>query len=277
MGSCKPPSVFSQTFPPAPTLTETNLGSLSGKVVLITGATSGIGYELAKILYESGATVHITGRSGTKLEEALNNLKSGRPRVDGGAVQGWQLDLSDLPSIKTSAAAILASTQRLDVVFHNAGVMKPPKGSKTKLVSICRILFREKYHILTISRQGHDLEMGTNCLGPYLLNHFLEPTLQRTVASAPKDSVRVVWLSSMVAVGTVSEGMQFERDGSAPVVLDNVMQNYMQSKVGNSFLAYETAKRMGSAGVINVSAHPGFLATQLNRHAPAVQKRIMVC
>jgi retinol dehydrogenase-12 len=88
--------------------------------------------------------------------------------------------------------------------------------------------------------------------------------------------VRVVWLSSMVAVGTVSEGMQFERDGSAPVVLDNVMQNYMQSKVGNSFLAYETAKRMGSAGVINVSAHPGFLATQLNRHAPAVQKRIMV-
>jgi retinol dehydrogenase-12 len=55
------------------------------------------------------------------------------------------------------------------------------------------------------------------------------------------------------------------------------MQNYMQSKVGNSFLAYETAKRMGSAGVINVSAHPGFLATQLNRHAPAVQKRIMVC
>jgi len=117
--------------------------------------------------------------------------------------------------------------------------------------------------------------MGTNCLGPYLLNHFLEPILQDTAASAPRDSVRVVWLSSMVAVATVSEGIRFEPDGSSPVVLDNVMQDYMQSKVGNTFLAYEAAKRMGGTGVINVSVHPGFLATQLNRHAPAVQRRIM--
>jgi retinol dehydrogenase-12 len=118
--------------------------------------------------------------------------------------------------------------------------------------------------------------MGTNCLGPYLLNHFLEPLLQGTVGSAPKASVRVIWLSSMVAVGTVSEGIQFERDGTAPMVLDNAMQNYMQSKVGNAFLAHETSKRMGSAGVINVSVHPGFLATQLNRHSSGVQQRIMV-
>lgn len=118
--------------------------------------------------------------------------------------------------------------------------------------------------------------MGTNCLGPYLLNHFLQPILQDTVALAPKDSVRVIWLSSMVAVGTVSEGIRFEADDSAPVVLDNVMQNYMQSKVGNTFLAYETTKQIGSAGVINISVHPGFLSTQLNRHAPAMQRRIMV-
>jgi retinol dehydrogenase-12 len=148
MATCKipskSPSVLSQTFPPAPTLTESNLGSLSGKVVLITGATSGIGYELAKILYESGATVHITGRSEATIGKALANLKSGSPRVDGGAVHGWQLDLSDLSSIKNSAALFLASTQRLDVVFHNAGVMKPPKGSKTKLVSICRTAVSRK-------------------------------------------------------------------------------------------------------------------------------------
>jgi len=135
MASCKPPSVFSQTFPPEPTLTEKNLPSLTGKVVLITGATSGIGFELAKILYGNGATVHITGRSGDKIENALKELRSGHPRFEGGEVKGWQLDLSDLPSIKGSVAPFLASTQRLDVVVHNAGVMKPPKGSKTKLVS----------------------------------------------------------------------------------------------------------------------------------------------
>lgn len=127
--------MLSQTFPPTPMLTENNVGSLSGKVLLITGGTSGIGYELAKILYESGATVHITGRSTATIEKALKNLKSGIPRIDGGSVEAWQLDLSDLSSIKDSVAPFLASTQTLDVVFHNAGVMKPPKGSKTKMVS----------------------------------------------------------------------------------------------------------------------------------------------
>lgn len=147
------PSVFSQTFPPAPTFTEKNLGSLSGKVVLITGATSGIGYELAKILYESGAIVHITGRSEAKIEKALVDLKSGQPRVDGGDVKGWRLDLSDLSSIKGSITPFLASAKRLDVVFHNAGVMKPPKGSKTKLVSPCNFPIRgeiTRTHTLTI-------------------------------------------------------------------------------------------------------------------------------
>lgn len=73
--------------------------------------------------------------------------------------------------------------------------------------------------------------MGTNCLGPYLLNHFLEPTLRQTARLAPDDSVRVIWLSSMVAVATPQNGIRFERGASAPEVLDNVMENYMQSKV----------------------------------------------
>jgi len=130
----KPPSAFSQAFPPAPTLTEKNLPSLTGKVALITGATSGIGFELARLLYAGGANVHFTGRSRPKIEAALKRLKSTQRHGGSGTVTGWPLDLSDLPTIRTSLEPFLSSIQRLDLVFHNAGVMKPPKGSKTKLV-----------------------------------------------------------------------------------------------------------------------------------------------
>ncbi|KAF2205456.1 NAD(P)-binding protein [Delitschia confertaspora ATCC 74209] len=257
MPSCpsKPPSTFSQVFPPAPSLTEKNLYSLAGKVVLITGATSGIGLELANIVYGAGANVHITGRDSVKIEEALKTIRGIRNTEKGATVKGWTLDLADLSSIKGSAEKFLEGVERLDVLVHNAGVMKPPKGSKTK--------------------HNHDLEMGTNCLGPYLLNHFLSPLLLKTASFAPESSVRIVWLSSMVAVATVKNGIHWDEEKDAPKMLNNVMENYMQSKVGNTFLAAEMARELGPGGVVCVSVHPGFLSTELNRHAPGLQQKIM--
>ena len=103
--------------------------------------------------------------------------------------------------------------------------------------------------------QGHDLEMATNCLGPFLFNHFLEPMLKRTAhADSTPDRVRIVWLSSFItAAPTVPPGgVQFDEDSGSPKVLKNAMQNYMQSKVGNVFLASEAAKRLGREGIISV-------------------------
>ena len=100
--------------------------------------------------------------------------------------------------------------------------------------------------------KGHDLEMGTNCLGPFLLNHFLEPILRHTAANAPQDSVRVIWVSSMVAVATIQDGIRLNDTTGSPVVLDNAMENYMQSKVGNVFLASETSKQLGQEGIISL-------------------------
>ena len=100
--------------------------------------------------------------------------------------------------------------------------------------------------------QGHDLEMATNCLGPFILNHLLEPILARTAsADSGSRSVRVVWVSSMIAASVPPGGIQFEKSGT-PKVLKNAMQNYMQSKVGNVFLASEAARRLGRDGIINV-------------------------
>lgn len=101
--------------------------------------------------------------------------------------------------------------------------------------------------------QGHDLEMATNCLGPFILNHLLQPILIRTAhAESSPDRVRIVWLSSMITVSVPPGGIQFDMKSDSPKVLKNAMQNYMQSKVGNVFLASEAAKRLGRDGVISM-------------------------
>lgn len=98
--------------------------------------------------------------------------------------------------------------------------------------------------------------MSTNCLGPFLLNRLLEPILIRTAQSesTSHDSTRIVWVSSMITASVPQGGIRFEEKskGGKPQVLKNAMQNYMQSKVGNVFLASETAKRLGNKGVISL-------------------------
>jgi retinol dehydrogenase 12 len=95
--------------------------------------------------------------------------------------------------------------------------------------------------------------MATNCLGPFLLNHLLGPILIHTAqAQSTPDHVRIVWLSSMITASVPPGGIQFHEKSGSPKVLKNAMQNYMQSKVGNVFLASEAAKRLGREGVISM-------------------------
>ncbi|KAL9101942.1 MAG: hypothetical protein Q9163_002856 [Psora crenata] len=246
---------FDQIFPPSPTFTEKHAGDQGGRVFLVTGSTSGVGLELAKMLYGLNGTVYVAGRSSEKIRAAINTIKS-EVRTKTGRVEALQVDLANLASIGQSARDFLSKEDRLDVVVHNAGLMTPPAGSKTKL--------------------GHDLEMGTNCLGPFLLNHYLEPTLKRTAAETNSPlGVRVIWLSSMIAASVPKGGIMMTNDGS-PKVIKNAMENYMQSKVGNVFVAAETAQRLSKDGIISVSVNPGLLNTELQRHVSSIQRMIMV-
>jgi NAD(P)-dependent dehydrogenase (short-subunit alcohol dehydrogenase family) len=127
-------SVFSQSFPPEPAFTDDKLPSLSGKTVLITGATSGIGLEVAKIAFSHGASVNISGRTRAKLDLAIQEVKKTKSVTGDGNVTGIVLDLADLAKVKESATSFLQTNTRLDILIHNAGVMKPLKGSKTKIV-----------------------------------------------------------------------------------------------------------------------------------------------
>jgi retinol dehydrogenase 12 len=99
--------------------------------------------------------------------------------------------------------------------------------------------------------QGHDLEMATNCLAPYLLTTLLEPILIQTAASSPPFSVRIVFVVALMQLGIPAGGMSFDGHGS-PNILPKARDNYMQSKVGGTWLAAEFAKRLECKDILSV-------------------------
>ncbi|KPM37463.1 hypothetical protein AK830_g9113 [Neonectria ditissima] len=243
-------SVRSQMFPPSPTFTETSLPSLSSRIYVITGATSGVGLELAKILYSKSAVVYIAARNVSRITSSIEAIKALFPEPTG-RLESLRVDLSDLESIAPAARLFKEKETRLDGLVLNAGVMMAPEGSKTQ--------------------QGHDLQMGTNCLGGYLLSRQLEDVLVNTVSIAEKDSVRVVWLASTLQSGN---GITWD-DAGDPKLGKSQFENYMMTKVGNVLLAHETSARLGSHRVLSVSVNPGLMKTELQRHMPKPASFVM--
>jgi len=129
------PSLFSAIFPPAPSFTDKDLPSLAGKVFIVTGAASGLGFELAKILYVAGGTVYIAARSVSRCEGAIEKIKAQTSEQKSeGKLKIMVIDLADLGTVKGAADEFLRQETRLDVLVNNAGVMLPPTGSKDKQV-----------------------------------------------------------------------------------------------------------------------------------------------
>lgn len=197
----------------------------------MSGGYSGIGYELVKILYRRNGIVYIAGRSPRKGSEAITRLKGEFPEAKG-RLEFLQLDLSDLSTIKGSAHEFLSKEERLDVLTNNAGVGSPPAGS--------------------VNAQGHELQLGTNCLGPFLFTQLLLPILKKTAATSPEGSVRVTWAGSLTTETSAPPGGVSMGEGGIPAVSSNQMTNYGQSKAGNVFIASEFARRYGRDGILSV-------------------------
>lgn len=237
-------SIFNQYYPPTPTFTDKDVsaGSQVGKVFLVTGANSGIGLVLVKQLYKTGATIYLAGRSPAKLEGAIHDVQSASPPPTTPAtLKPLVVDFMDLTTVKPAAAAFAAQETRLDIVWSNAGAGHPPG---------------------TVTKQGIEAHMGTNCVAPLLLIQELVPQLEAAVRSSPKDSVRVIWTSSVqIEMCSPPGGVDFERIEKPPTV---TWVDYAASKAGNWFLALEGAKLWGKNGIISVSANPGNLYTPMH-------------
>ncbi|EPE24849.1 NAD(P)-binding Rossmann-fold containing protein [Glarea lozoyensis ATCC 20868] len=252
----KPYSTLSAAFPPSPTFTNAHLPSLKNRVYIITGAASGVGLALAQMLYLAGGTVYIAARSVARCQEGVDKILKQTSGQKGGVLKMMVVDLADLRTIRGAVDKFLAEEERLDVLFNNAGVMTPPKGSKDAL--------------------GHDLEIGTNCLGPHLLTSLLEPILLNTamMPGMSAGSVRVVWVVTYLGASPLEGGMRLDGKGE-PVYLNKFMENYFQSKVGCTWLTDYYAKRLGPKGVMSVSIHPGLMKTDLQRHVSALMRLAM--
>ena len=206
------------------------MASMNGKVVLVTGATDGIGRQTALKLARLGASVVVHGRSAKKAEAAAAEV---RAAVGEGAVHTAVADLASMAEVRRMADDVVRRFDRLDVLVNNAGVFM---------------------HERRLTEDGLETTFAVNHLAPFLLTLLLLDLLK---ASAPS---RVVTVSSMVHIRAhpAFDNLQGEtrfRGGYA----------YNLSKLGNVLFTFELAERLAGTGVTVNCLHPGVVATRLLR------------
>jgi NAD(P)-dependent dehydrogenase (short-subunit alcohol dehydrogenase family) len=205
---------------------------IAGKVVLITGANTGIGRVTALRLAERGARIVIAGRSEERTRPVLDAITSG-----GGKADFLELDLGSLDSVRACADAFVALGLPLHVLIANAGLA----GSRG------------------ITRDGFEIHFGCNHLGHFLLTCRLRELL---VASAPG---RVVVVASKAHRS--AKGIDFEAVGHTTKTFTGVPE-YQVSKLANVLFAAKLAKVLAGTGVTSYSLHPGVVASDVWRRIP---------
>ncbi|KAJ7750814.1 NAD-P-binding protein [Mycena metata] len=238
-------SLATESFPPKSKFTIQDVPDLSGKVIIVTGGNSGLGFATSKVLVERGAKVYIATRNETKAKEAIEQIT----KETGKAPLFLKLDLADLDSIQGAANTFLSQETRLDVLYNSAGVMIPPKSEVTK--------------------QGYDLQFGVNVLGHFYLTKLLLPLLISTAKSSAEGKARIVTVSSGAHH---MSNLTFSTFKDGPVRQKaNEWVLYGQSKYGAVVLAKELARRYGGEGIVSLGMNPGNINTNLQKELPGWQ------
>ncbi|MCA9710899.1 MAG: SDR family NAD(P)-dependent oxidoreductase [Myxococcales bacterium] len=218
---------------PAP-WTVDDIPSLEGRVIVVTGANSGLGLETTRALVSRGAHVIMACRSADKARRAAESMASGGP----GRAEPWSLDLASLASIEAFAERFERAHDSLHALCNNAGVMALPYGK---------------------TADGFEMQLGTNHLGHFALTGRLLPVLLAT------DDSRVVTVSSLAhRMGRMRwDDLQWERSYQK-------WSAYGQSKLANLLFCFELQRRLEAvkARTISVASHPGYASTNLQTAGP---------
>ena len=215
-------------------------GSMVGKTVLVTGATSGIGRATALGLAMMGARVAITGRSSDRTEDAARDIGA----AGGGQIEVFVADLSSQSQLRRLADQVLQRFSRIDVLINNVGG------------------YWNTRHLTT---DGLERTFALNHLAPFLLTDLL---LDRLTSSGP---ARVVTVSSNAqAMGRIDfDDLQAARSYSGA-------RAYNQSKLANVLFSYELARRLGGSTVTSNALHPGVVSTSFGAEDPGQLQTLLV-
>ena len=223
------------------TWNEKDVPDESGRVAIVTGSNTGLGYDTARVLAARGARVILAVRDTAKGEQAAARI---RGLSAGAEVTVHKLDLGSLASVRTAAAELVDAYPRIDLLINNAGVMYPPKQA---------------------TADGFELQFGTNHLGHFALTGLL------------LDNMLNVEGSRVVAVASIAHNIRAKIDFDylqwESRRYDRVAA-YGQSKLANLMFTYDLQRRLAAAAetkgakTIAVDAHPGVAATELVRHVP---------
>ena len=217
--------------------TENDVPDQRGRLAIVTGSNTGLGYDTARVLAERGAKVVMAVRDTAKGDAAAARIREITPGAD---ITVTKLDLGSLTSVRESGAELGAAYPRIDLLINNAGVMYPPKQTTS---------------------DGFELQFGTNHLGHFALTGLLLPNL------LPVEGSRVVVVASIahnIRAKIDFDDLQWEKRRYDRVA------SYGQSKLANLLFTYELQRRLAAAkaNTIAVAAHPGVAATELVRHVP---------
>jgi NAD(P)-dependent dehydrogenase (short-subunit alcohol dehydrogenase family) len=219
------------------TWTSDDVPGQQGRLAVVTGADTGLGFETAQVLAARGASVVLAVRDIEKGKRAAARIAGTAPGAD---VTVQPLDLASLDSIRAAAGELRAQHPRIDLLINNAGVMFPPRQT---------------------TGDGFELQFGTNHLGHFALTGLL---LEQML---PVPGSRVVTVSSLAhRLGArINFGdLQSQRSYSRVAA-------YSQSKLANLMFTYELQRRLSGAGTtIALAAHPGLASTELTRNTPPI-------
>lgn len=220
------------------TWTHQSITDQTGKTAIVTGSNTGIGFEAAFALAAAGARVVLACRNQEKAAEARARIEAESPES---RVEIASLDLSSLESIRAFAEAFRSRHDALHLLINNAGVMMPPKRQETA--------------------DGFEIQFGVNHLGHFALTGLLLDVIANTPGA------RIVNVSSQAhRRGKIDfadpnwQNRSYKRIGA-----------YGQSKLANLLFTFELQRRLDDAGVdaMAMAAHPGWTATDLQRHTPS--------
>jgi retinol dehydrogenase-12 len=215
------------------------MADLDGKIVLITGANTGIGRATAEELARRGARVILACRSEEKTKPVLDGIIAA-----GGKAEFVALDLADLHSVRACAASVLSKKEPLHILINNAGLAG----------------------LRGVTKQGFELTFGTNHLGHFLLTELLLPRLRE---SAPSRIVNVSSGSHYQAKGIDFDALK------KPGTHVTGMPEYEVSKLANVLFTKELARGKAGDGVTSYALHPGMVASDAWRQMPWPIRPIM--